>query len=254
MRRIIRAMSAFLVHKISTATWSDVRSWGNSRIIWTSGFFLILVPIAAKVLIPFAGEHSVRLPCCESPVTFEVGLPFHWTLFYLAAVFFFIAQTIYAFRCPEVIKQFQSFEEFHRAHPGTVVLMEWLRRVTEKLNHEPLNEFVDDLCSALGVAAEERRIINQKLGEVIQPAKDTQPPAAAESRRQLYETLANSFRNGSNEPSAVADTFDAVRRGASRLSPNAKRASVGFFAAGFILFLAVLAENFYTVIKIAFAS
>lgn len=119
------------------STWADLRSFGNSRLIRTSYIWLFLVPAAAKVLDPLTEMplSLAKLGIIEEPVVLH--LPTAWAAFYFMSLAFAVAQTIYYFRCPQLVKQFTSYGEYEAAHKGFGVLRTILvRMITDWRWHE----------------------------------------------------------------------------------------------------------------------
>ena len=241
----MKTKRSLLNKKMTTMTWCNVRSWGNSRTIWTSGFFLVFVPIAAQLLTPLAGEHTLALPWQDRSLVIQVSLPFNWVIFYFAAVSFFVAQTLYHLCCPEMIRRFQSYEDYRRSHPGTVVLLMWVRQATERLDYHHLQQLTSGLCISLKATSTERSIVEDMIERIREAPNDLG------ARKELFQRIAAWIEERSNEPSCIADTHDTTRRAVSHLNSAAMIASVAFFSLGFVLFLIVVVENFVTVIRIA---
>jgi len=92
-------------------SWSALRSLGNSRLLRSSYFWLIAVPIAAKFLgslpsdvaIPVEGGGSIRL---------ILELPFSWQLFYYGAVFTALGNLIYSWKCPKIVQDYRGFADY----------------------------------------------------------------------------------------------------------------------------------------------
>ncbi|NOZ47139.1 MAG: hypothetical protein GXO79_10215 [Chlorobi bacterium] len=89
--------------------WSDIRKIGNSKVIKSSVFWIIFVPIFVKS-IEF-GE-SKFLIFTNYKIYFHPELPFSWTLFYFSAVAFSIGTFLYTIFCPNFIKDFKNYTDY----------------------------------------------------------------------------------------------------------------------------------------------
>ena len=90
--------------------WSSLNRVERSRILWSSYFWLILVPILAKLLIKVGPE--IQIPIGKSVVTFNLDLPFSWKMFYFASVAFAVASFIYSVWCPEFVRRYSTFSDY----------------------------------------------------------------------------------------------------------------------------------------------
>lgn len=111
--------------------WTTWRWLGRSKLVTSSIVWLFVVPVAAKILSPVAGEYEILLPGPEGagPQVFhlELGLPFSWQLFYLMAAVFLLAQLVYRIWCPEILKDYDSFGDYRARHAGNAKFADMLR-------------------------------------------------------------------------------------------------------------------------------
>lgn len=98
------AVSAYL------PTWNGFRSVGESRILRSSYVWLVIVPIAARVLE--AVRSPLNFTVLGAPITVNVDLPFSWKAFFFASVAFTVASLVYVLRCPTFVREHKDFADF----------------------------------------------------------------------------------------------------------------------------------------------
>lgn len=108
--------------------WDDLSRLGRSRVLQTSYLWLFIVPVAAKALSLVSDP--LVLSGLSEDLVIDLTLPFSWKLFYLSAVLVAVASVIYTVRCPEIIRRFGTFSEFHSE--GRRV--DYLRRYFESMD------------------------------------------------------------------------------------------------------------------------
>ena len=98
--------------------WSLIRSLGNSKLVKSSFVWLLIVPIAARLLSNI--DEVINLTIFDSQVNLTTSLPFSWQLLFLAACFFTIANIIYNTFCPEIFREYKNYHEF-KEHGKTLL-------------------------------------------------------------------------------------------------------------------------------------
>ena len=129
--KFLKTVDAFL-------TWSCLRSLGKSRILRTSYFWFFAVPIAAKVLSKLNREEALTLFGRNWVLVFE--LPFSWTCLFFAALAFSVATFTFAWRCPKIIKDFESFRDFYTMGNGVQLIGEWIAGAKAQFERSPYLE------------------------------------------------------------------------------------------------------------------
>lgn len=117
--------------------WSMLRAFGRSRLVRTSFFWLLALPVLARLLLPIAGEHEVV--ALEKTWLIHIGLPFHWIVLYAAAVFFALGQLVYIARCPTLPDRYSNASDFLQRHPGEAAARELRKEVfglTSDIGHD----------------------------------------------------------------------------------------------------------------------
>ena len=152
----------------------------------------------------------------------EIGLPFSWLVFFLMAVVFSIAKVVYTKWCPWFIKHFDNIAEFDYRYPGVQVLTLWTHSAYFSAKVLPPK-----------VRAQYRKEIDGLLGVTV--------PSCITDVCQLLNQHA----------SKRADIFVVVRSGLNSASPVALLTSYLTFKVGILLFLVVLGQNVWSVLKMS---
>lgn len=90
--------------------WSALKGFGSSRVLRTSYFWLLFVPIVAKVVVNL--DDVLTFTVYGQPIKITLGLPFSWKMFYFSAVCFSVAGILYSWRCHVLVKRYNSFTEY----------------------------------------------------------------------------------------------------------------------------------------------
>ncbi len=93
--------------------WTDLRRMGNSRLMKSSYYWMVFVPIAAHMLP--RKDIEIGLPFGDATLTLLFGLPFSWKLFYLGAVSIAIGSILFTLYCPPLIRHYGSYGAFAKA-------------------------------------------------------------------------------------------------------------------------------------------
>lgn len=217
--------------------WVHLRLWGRTRFCRFAYIWLVVVPIAAKLLLPVAGTHEFHF--LGKARTIEIGLPFSWLGFYMAAVAFTIAQGLYSWKCPPIVKSFVDFAAYRAVHRGNHYLTESLSQVGPALDSHHFE--------ALNLQ------VYQTLKPTSQLIEYTPSPDKAqeeEHRNALIlrwqETLANTSSDAD-----ISDLFSITISQASTTRQTWMWLSLAFFVVGTGIILFLLGQNFVAVIQLA---
>lgn len=96
--------------------WSSLGSLASAKLISSMYVWLIIVPLLAKLLSGIGDK--VRLRIFDHEFTLNLSLPFSWELFYLSAVLFTLADLVFFFRAPRIVKDHVSAKGFRDAGKG----------------------------------------------------------------------------------------------------------------------------------------
>jgi hypothetical protein len=121
--------------------WSTLYDMGNSRLLRTSYVWLIVVPIAAKLLVGV--NELLTFSVYGQEFQIEPGLPFSWKAFYFSSVSFSVAGLIYSFRCEGLAKHFRTFADYENEGRGVRQLMIPARIHGDQAGGDAVDIFID---------------------------------------------------------------------------------------------------------------
>ena len=124
--------------------WQSLRRLGSIRIFRLWYYWLILVPIFAKLLSGLSS--AITFEIFGGRINLNIGLPFSWQMLYFSAVSFSIATIIYQINCPMIISRYTIYSEFAAEGRGRRNLMAELSKAyfEEKLVEEiDVSNFLD---------------------------------------------------------------------------------------------------------------
>lgn len=212
--------------------WGMLRTLGNSRLVTSSIAWLFVVPIAARLLAPFAGRHTLDLSWVDSeldsPIIAIIALPFSWTRFYLMSWLFVIGQVVYWAACPEIVRKYANYGDYRRDHAGALQLRLFLSDALRRSTHAT------------------RKTIAQVTGVANLEAMQLQGVYDA-----VVMTLRTSPRtHGLEEPEDRKNRlFDAVLAVERKARQLCFWVSGVFFAGGLVLFVWVVVEGMIQVCR-----
>lgn len=218
---------------VPTPNWSALKRYGTSRILRSSYYWILIVPIVARALRNVRGPYEANI--FGSRFEFELVLPFSWQMFYWSAVCVGLATLIYSFRCPDVIQRYERFDDFIGPGRGQRQLFDLLRELlinrthVWRSNHWPIRtqRWLHDFL-VLGArgdrtrAAKEMAVIEQE-GELSEQALD-----------RVTIIPANDV---------LTQAFWAARGMAEWSRFWSRAVCAGLYLLGFLLFLVVLLQN-----------
>ncbi len=214
----------FQVEHLLDKPWADLARMGKSRLVQTFSIWFILIPILAKFLGNV--DDTVLVTVLGSQWKLNFGLPFNWYLFFLASVFFSIANVAFVAYCPSIIRNYDNFAAFVRLDGSFEKLKTSFRefaRIDRLERNEPferLDAFIERFADRK--IANDLTIINEwdrKL-ESLEPRENILPDAFV----------------------FVADLADTLR-------PTARKACMIFYVIGTALVLIVFIENIWFVLE-----
>lgn len=91
-------------------TWVDLRKIGSNKTIRSASVWIVVVPIAAKLLDKV--EDVVCITILSHPFTFHLSLPFSWNVLFMTGLAFMLANLIYEMYCPRLIKETTNYRDF----------------------------------------------------------------------------------------------------------------------------------------------
>lgn len=220
--------------KVPIPNWSSLRRLGNSRTLRSSYFWVAFVPIAAKVLYGMRETFTFHFHGHE--YAFIVGLPFSWRIFYFAAVCFGGASFLYSLRCPRIIQDYNTFAEFDMRGKGSRELLQSLRDcVAGAMDVWSSNYSSERRADVLDRMF--RRVVSDKTGQ-------TQALGSSGSLDPIPHRTVD-LVDVQDAPMA----FSWIRDIADWTHYGARVACTVLYAAGFLLLLVILVQNFLFVMS-----
>lgn len=115
-------------------TWVDLRKLGNSKAVRSASVWAIVVPIAAKLLEDVKDVVDVMI--LSHPFTFHLSLPFSWKVMFMTALAFMLANLLYEWYCPKLIKETNNYCDFSDQKRSGRELHQLLVNLTQPTNDE----------------------------------------------------------------------------------------------------------------------
>jgi hypothetical protein len=206
---------------------------GNSRLLRSSYVWFFAVPPLASLLSRVGTEHTLQ--AFGSSWKLHLDLPFSWKVFYFAAVAFAIGATVFALRCPEIIRRYDSFAQFTAEGKGPTQVRDY---------------FLDYIARRRADAVAAALVVGY-----VAEFTSTQPTAADASqptRLPAREELIDLVMDSPLDPLREADAFWFVYKVVDRANPVAATLTGLFFLAGLVLVALVLGQNFVYVWNLTF--
>ena len=216
--------------------WGILRTLGNSRLVTSSIVWLFVVPIAAKLLAPFAGQHTLDLSWVDAdpndPITFTIALPFSWQRFYIMSWLFLIGQVVYWFACPEIVRKYPNFGAYRADHASAGKLQDFIRVVTSKREGRVLERIAEP---------------TNAWGQQPITAPFETPETRTRLSNRLHHRLHGAGEHEGRWQNHVFDVILAAEQGAKRCW---FWVSGALFAGGLVLFAWVMVEGVVAVCKL----
>ena len=232
MRNLIQKFK-YNLHRFD---WRQLRGWGNSKLIKSSYLWLLVVPIAAKMLMPIAGTRDFTAFGTQLEIT--IALPFQWWVFYFMAVFFAVGQAIYACACPTLIKSFGSFLDYRKAHSGITLLSQWIWiPVDDSLRLSDRKSCIYSIRHVFDSVAKSKD--QEELVSVFQGFDGVEEDDVQWA--QICGMFDDLLPKYATEP-IVSDIFDTLSQTVAKLHRGWTYASTLCFVEGFTLFLVVMLQ------------
>ncbi len=134
--------------------WSKINKVGNSKILKTSYYWLIIIPLFAKLLSGIKDILTFNIFGVEVIIRFS--LPFSWQLFYISALLIAIADIIYTYKCPELIKEFKDYNSYQMSGRTALQLRHYALSYT-------LNETNVMNATRSSLPSDQKELLNQEI-------------------------------------------------------------------------------------------
>ena len=120
--------------------WSSLQILGQNRVVRSSYFWFIFVPIIARLLINM--KDNVNITFWGDTWTINLTLPFSWQMFFYSSLFISAATLLFQLSCPTFIINFRNYADFE--NQGKV-----------------LHDLVADFLDAFKIFPDKRDFLNQ---------------------------------------------------------------------------------------------
>jgi len=119
--------------------WSSMKRFGQSRLLRSSYLWLFLVPVAARALSKVSGE--LHVPFFGNNLTLLLQLPFSWQIWFYASCAFSIASFVFSVYCPQLIRDYDRYDQFRDEGKGFSQILDALFRTLGNMSRHDDSEF-----------------------------------------------------------------------------------------------------------------
>ena len=110
--------------------WLKISEIGNSKLVKTMLIWLFLTPILAKSLAPI---NSIHFGFLEENKNINLSLPFSWEIFFFCALAFTIANIIYIYKCPILIRKYKNYSDFKEKDNSLYLMVSYFEEHSKKI-------------------------------------------------------------------------------------------------------------------------
>jgi hypothetical protein len=211
--------------------WTTLRSIGESRVLRSSYFWIVFVPVVVKALRLV--EPLVSIVVAGQTWKLDLSLPFRWTAFFYSALFAALGHALYVWRCPQIVRQYDSFTAFAAGGRGPEhVRKEFLLLLSRY--HKAVAS--DDLAKTV---AQYRADFSQR------PLSSEETVAIAENSWRAV----NAVSDGALNPGTAPEAFAFVRDLADEMAPRSHAVVFGAYIVALSLIAVVLGQNVWFVVQ-----
>ncbi len=226
----------------TSVTWRSIGKLGNNKLVQKSYIYLIVVPIAAKLLSRI--KSPVKMNVGGFNFEFVIDLPFNWKILFFAALCFTIGSIIYSLFAPLIIRENSSFGDF-KSH-------------NKDFNH--LVSYLEDMQLQTPLAntfSSGTYLTENKPGPLISYLKEAREKVASNAivggaRKYSVEVgiIEDWINHLNGDSAALQGSFWRIHIYANQIfRPNLAMACRILFFIGFILLFAIIAQGTWEVIK-----
>ena len=183
---MVQTVKEFLVSLfrgiVKPPTWLVLKRRLDSRLLRTSYFWIVFVPIAARVVGSLPATVEAHL--LSKMFIFNLDLPFSWQIFYWSSMFFAAASLLYSSKCPEVIRDFDKFSDFASEGRGKASLEHYLNVLDSGYSERKDIDAPKDLVGLILELKAEGEMSPDRKGDIFHRAQ------------QLYNYGLEKYRRG----------------------------------------------------------
>ena len=209
------------------SNWFNVSELGKSQVVKSMAIWMIVTPFIAKAL---SSTNSFTLSFIKTDSPILLSLPFSWQVFFFSAVFFTIANIIYTWKCPPLIKKYKNYAEFKDTDNSMYMVINDLREhISDKVVYDNFLE--------LGV------IVSKYTPSEKVTLEWTSDDTSNVNWKKGIDSLSHAEKE--NHP----DIFSSLRIFLSKLYPFWSTTCLTLYFFGFLCLGLVLVENIMYVIE-----
>ena len=212
--------------------WSGLRRLGKSRLLRTSYFWLVFVPLLANLFLKIGPE--IHIPLWKNEIVLTLTLPFSWQMFYFSSVGFAIASAIYSLACPNIVSSYEKYSEFADEGKGADQIRAALWHVLKSKGRTEALDIAHDFLA-------------RYCGAEPTVMDDESPGPLSYDPGIIIDVLDSEDMDQDKLPAA----FWQVRNYADVQSPILRRVCWISYILAFLLILIVLFQNFLYVVRLA---
>gem|GEM_PF-4303507 len=207
--------------------WDSISKISESSTVKSLSIWFVVMPIVAAVL---------SAPAIQ-PLVDGIELPFTWGVLYLAALCFFLGSLIYAWRCPAIIREFRSWQDFSEREGSYERL---IPLIAEALSDVSANQRVATLS----------RLHRGKVIEFRDENRGLYSTDAISEMIADADKMALALRSGSVISGPLVDAYSSVREATQRARPVARWSVSALQTIGSMFILIVLAQSCWAVMRV----
>lgn len=117
-------VSSFVSSIFAVTSWRNLKKVRTSNLVRSMGVWLIVVPVAAKFLSN--APETTTMTFFGAPISVDLTLPFSWKTFFLSALCFSIANSLFSVFAPQIVQQHNNHSDFLSAGKGDEQLDEYM--------------------------------------------------------------------------------------------------------------------------------
>jgi len=202
-------------------SWLKVADIGNSKAVKSMLIWMLITPVFAKLL---GSVNTVSITFIQLDNPISLGLPFSWKVFFFCALSFTIANIIFSYKCPELIKKYKYYTDFESRDNSLYLLINYL-------NEHITDEVVKNNFLEIGI------IVSKYTPSESIVKEWTSNNISNVNWKKGIDSLKHSEKD--NSP----DIFSSLRILVSNFYPNWSKACIFFYGLGFVGLSIVVVQN-----------
>ncbi len=201
--------------------WLNIADIGNSKIVKSMLIWMLITPVFAK-LLGSVSTASFTFLHLDNPIV--LGLPFSWQVFFFCALSFTIANIIFSYKCPDLIKKYKYYSDFESRDNSLYLLINYL-------NIHITHEVVKHNFLEIGV------IVSKYTPSTDIANEWTSDDTSNVNWKKGIDSLKHSDRDN------LPDIFSSLRILLANFYSNWSKACMLFYGIGFIGICIVVVQN-----------